>query len=100
MFYDDPDRTLLLDLKEKISIAADLKIHKEEYKSLTNIEKSIDSLILCSKDVDYEEKKKIFRAELLESSYILEVSVNGYIRHSLLPLIDVLLVDEEDTWEK
>ena len=96
MFNDDPERTLILELKERIAVAADSKVHDKEFKALAKIEKIIDTLILCNNASTYDIEKERFFSDLLEESYIFEVSVNSYIRHSLLPLIDVILEDKED----
>ena len=102
IFSNDSERALFLDLKQMISVASDSRIHKKELNALMEIEKGIDNLMLIKDDNCYKEEKKNFRSFLLTLTPILEVSINEYIRHSLLPLIDMVIVndEEENLWEQ
>lgn len=98
MFKDDPQRFLILELKEKVATVLEKVERKFDILLLNSINHAIDTLML-NKDNEFEYKirKDKFRATLQELSLEAEACVNIQIRRSIIPVVNNLIEWTDDT---
>lgn len=98
MFIDDPQRFLILELKEKVATVLEKVERKFDILLLNSINHAIDTLMLNKdNELEYKIRKDKFRATLQELSLEAEACVNVQIRRSIIPIVTNLIEWTDDT---
>lgn len=98
MFIDDPQRFLILELKEKVATVLEKVERNFDMVLLNSINHAIDTLMLNKdNELEYKVRKDKFRATLQELSLEAEACVNVQIRRSIIPVVTNLIEWTDDT---
>ncbi len=98
MFKDDPQKFLILELKEKVADVLEKVERSFDVILLNSINHAIDTLVLNKdKEESYKIRKDKFRATLQELSLEAEACVNIQIRRSIIPIVNNLIEWTDDT---